>query len=307
MKISIAICTWNRSRLLKQTIESLFRMTIPRQSTWEIVIVDNGSTDNTKQIVESFQDTLPIHYVFESEQGHSSARNTAISQSSGDFIVWTDNDVIVEPNWLCAYVDGIQRHPTAVYFGGRIQPIFESGKPDWLNETWEMCKPVYAARDLGDAELELGQGQFPYGANFAIRTDIQKQFLYDTAHGRKANGMLGEDEVTVLRKIDKEGHRGIWLPKASLQHFIPADRATPQYISRYFVGQGQTNILQGKTSKSAFSAFREFVGHQFAWRLKRRFSKPDEWVSHLIRASLSRGEYLAIREQGRFASGPMQV
>ena len=299
MKISIAICTWNRSRLLKQTIDSLAAMTVPENIDWEIVVVDNRSTDDTHQVVRSFEGSLPIRYVFESEQGHSASRNTAIENAGSDYIVWTDNDVIVGRGWLAAYTAGFRQHPQAAYFGGRITPVFEADKPDWLDETWEKCKAAYAARDLGPTEIELGPGVFPYGANFAVRTEIQRQFRFNTTQGRKGKGMLGDDEIGVLRRINEAGHTGVWLPEASLEHFIPNDRATPDYIRRYFAGQGQTNIMQGKIQKTAAKALVEFVKNQIAWRWKRHRRKPDEWVSHLIRAGLSWGEYQAIRQQGR--------
>jgi glycosyltransferase involved in cell wall biosynthesis len=299
MKISIAICTWNRCRLLQQTLQSLLDARLPDGVSWQVVLVDNNSTDNTKAIIESFESELPIDYVFEAKQGHSVSRNTAIANATGDYIIWTDNDVIVGDDWLVQYARAFQAHPQTAYFGGPIIPVFESGMPDWLGATWEKCKSVFAERDLGPQERSLGAGVFPYGANFAIRTDIQKQFLFDTTDGRKANSMLGDDEIAVLRRVDAQGFQGHWVPKANVKHIIPDDRATTKYIGRYFVGQGQTNIRQGKVQKSAREAFWESLRNQIKWRLKRKLAVPDEWVSHLIRANLSWGEYLGIREQTR--------
>lgn len=296
MKISLAICTWNRSRLLRQTLDSIVAMEKPKQIGWELVIVNNRSTDDTAEVIQSYQSSLPIQYVFEDQQGHCASRNAAIRQATGDYILWTDNDVQVDSGWLSAYADGFAEHPQAAFFGGRITPVFEAGIPNWIEATWEKCKPVFAARDLGDSQIALGNGVYPYGANFAIRTDVQQAFQYDSRLGRKASGMLGEDEISVLRKIDQAGHQGVWLPNASLKHIIPADRATTKYVANYFTGQGQTNILQDKIKKTAAVAKREYLRNRIAWRVKRWIREPDEWVSHLIRANLSRGEYQALKQ-----------
>lgn len=299
MKVTIAICTWNRSRLLKQTIDSIRRADVPTGLDWQLLVVDNRSTDDTKEVVESFADSLPIKYCFESQQGHSHSRNRAVCEADGDFIIWTDNDVRVDEQWLTAYVDGFQQHSQAHYFGGRIQPSFEGGMPDWLRATWDKCRAVYAWRDLGEEAVPLGNGVFPYGANFAVATQVQRQFLYNPKDGRVGQGMIGDDEISVLRAISQAGHQGVWLPDAGLQHIIPPDRATPDYIRRYFLGQGHTNVRMNKVDKTAKEAFREYWTNRFAFQWKRFLKPADEWVSHLIRSSLSHGEYLELRELER--------
>ena len=208
MKISIAICTWNRSRLLRQTLGSLLAMEIPTDVDWEIVLVDNRSTDDTVNVIEAFQDELPIQYVFEEKQGHSVSRNTAIQKATGDYILWTDNDVKVSENWLLAYVKGFRKYPGTAFFGSKIIPLFEQPKPSWIEATWTKCKPVFAARDLGEEPLALGNGTYPYGANFAVRAEIQKEFCFNTNLGRSAKGMLGDDEIDVLKNdflLHKQG------------------------------------------------------------------------------------------------------
>lgn len=294
MKVSIAICTWNRSRLLRQTLQQLKQLNIPADVTWEIVVVDNGSSDDTRAIIESFQGQLPVQYVFVPQPGHARSRNAAIANVTGELILWTDNDVIVEPNWLAAYVAGARKFPQAAFFGGKIVPVFESRKPIWLAETWPKCHPVYAARDLGNDEFELPPQQYPFGANFAVRTAVQKQFPFNVDWGRSASAMLGDDEINVLDRMARAGHVGIWLPTATLKHFIPDDRATVRYVSRYFVGQGQANVLkEAPTMQSKFHALRVAIHNRSCFALKRRFSPADEWVSHLIRASIAWGEFRA--------------
>ncbi len=296
MKITIAICTWNRSRLLRQTLESISNLEIPPDVNWEVVIVDNNSTDDTKQVIQSFSDTLPLIYWFEKTQGHSFSRNVAIARASGDLIIWTDNDVEVRPDWLCNYAAACRTYPEATFFGGGIIPVFESAMPQWLEETWGKCQAVYAARDLGTQDFRLESGQFPYGANFAIRTQTQEKFLFDIKTGRKEGDLLGGDEITLLQRVTNSGHHGVWLGNVPLSHVIPDDRATENYVARYFIGQGQSNVQNGKSMHA--SKWRALIAakfHQICYRLKRRSRDADEWVSHMIRSSIASGEYLEMK------------
>ena len=298
MKISVAICTWNRSRLLKQTLESIAATNRSSIDSWELIVVDNNSTDNTREVVTGFSDRLPIIYVQETEQGLSASRNRAIESVTGDLIVWTDNDVIVDANWLRAYQSAANRYPDSAFFGGVIRPVFESPCPAWLEETWQKCKGVYAVRDLGKKEFEFQPNQFPYGANFAVRANVQRQFRFDTSIGRVSGGLVGEEEIEMLRRVTAAGHVGTWIPSAKLQHFIPNDRVTPEYVRNYFIGQGIANVMNRKGSYATVNKARWAAWYnQVCFRLKQHKKSPDEWVSHLICSSIARGEFLQMKSK----------
>lgn len=307
IKISVAICTWNRSRLLRQTLERLTTIDTDRSFTWELVIVNNNSTDDTAAVIEEFSDRLPITSLFEAIPGHSRCRNRAIDAATGDYMVWTDNDVLVDRRWLVAYFDAFRAEPDAAFFGGPIEPVFEpTGRPDWLTETWTMCQAVYATRLLGDQAIDLHERMLPYGANFAVRMDVQRVNRYDCGLGRVASQMIGDDETSVLRKIATGGGLGRWVPKARINHFIPIDRASELYVRNYFVGQGQTNVLLEKQEHSPRTAFYEAWWHGMLYRCKRRFVEPDEWVSHMIRSAIAWGEFSGMRAyRSRKPSSPV--
>ncbi len=294
MRISVAICTWNRSQLLQRTLERLCELDADDRYSWELVLVDNNSTDDTSQVIDRFADDLPLRAVRETKQGHSWSRNRAIAESTGDYIVWTDNDVLVCPQWLSAYYDAFSAEPQVAFFGGAIDPVFDPpGRPDWLESTWGKCHPVYAARDLGRTPVELNENRLPYGANFAVRLDVQREHLFDPTLGRVKSGMMGEDETHVLRRIVRSGGKGRWVPDARVQHIVPADRATEKYVRSYFVGQGMANVAFNKPCKRRVAALLDCVCQSLLYRIKRNRTDSDEWVSHLIRAGLSWGEYSA--------------
>ena len=118
LSATVLICTYNRAELLAETLLSLRRTRTTRQ--WEIVVVDNNSTDNTRAVVERFATEMPVplHYVFERRQGKSYALNTGQEQSWGELIVYTDDDVRVAPGWLDAACNPLDTDPTIDYTGG---------------------------------------------------------------------------------------------------------------------------------------------------------------------------------------------
>lgn len=296
MKISVAICTWNRARLLDQTLESLSLMEVPPGLDWELIVVDNNSSEPAVPIVLSgWKNNLPLVTAIEKQQGHSAARNRAVELATGDYIIWTDNDVKVAPNWLAAYANAFRQNPETAFFGGEIKPVFEQGKPEWIEKTWDICAPVYATRELGEDPVELGEGKLPYGANFALKTDIQRQHLYDTKWGRKTSAMVGEDEVAVLRAIVNSDGKGRWVPAAKLQHMIPADRASEKYVAAYYFGQGFTNALKGKVDRSRLSIRMDALMSHWSYRIRRLFSPPIVWVSKMVHSNICAGELAGLK------------
>ncbi len=189
MKISVAICTWNREGLLKKTLEQFCQLFIPDNVEWELIIINNNCTDNTNAVIELFKPHLPIKFFFEAEPGLSNARNKAIDMASGDYILWTDDDVLVNEMWLSAYVDAFRRHPNAALFGGPISPWFEGTPPKWLKHNWHLMQAAYAIRNLGKEEFKFEStdtSRYPFGANFAVKKIVQTRFKYDPNLGLKS-------------------------------------------------------------------------------------------------------------------------
>nr|WP_321399877.1 glycosyltransferase [uncultured Desulfobacter sp.] len=247
MKINIAICTWNRDTLLQKTLERLCHIIVPEGISWELIIINNNSTDNTDNVIEQFKADLPIKRYFEGEPGLSNARNKAIDMATGDYIIWTDDDVLVDDRWLAAYVDAFLRYPEAAVFGGPISPWFEGIPPKWLNDNWHYIQASYAIRELGHTEFPLKSfepSRFPYGANFAIKKDVQQQFRFDPDLGLKAGKIIVGEETTVIQSILASGETGWWIPDAKVTHWLPKKRQTLSYIMKYYWGLGKTEALK---------------------------------------------------------------
>ena len=127
--LTVAICTWNRAALLRQTLEQMTALTIPADVTWELLVVDNNSNDETAVVIGEFVNRLPIRALLESTPGLSNARNTAVAAARGEYILWTDDDVLVDRTWLSAYATAVARYHDACVYGDAVKPWFSETTP----------------------------------------------------------------------------------------------------------------------------------------------------------------------------------
>jgi glucosyl-dolichyl phosphate glucuronosyltransferase len=291
MKITVAVCTWNRAKLLDQTLAGMNQIRIPKDVEWELLVVNNNCTDDTDRVIAHYSIHLPIRRVFEPEPGLSNARNAAVKAARGDYILWTDDDVLVDKCWVEAYADAFERWPEAAIFGGPIYPWFEGKPPRWLEDVWEKIAFAYAARDLGPDPIPIGESSYPFGANYAISLPLQKRYRYDAALGRKAKGMLGGEEQALIIAMLRDGLQGVWVPAAKVHHFIPCSRQNTQYLRRYFRGQGLVFALTAQPSKGITlfgypcGLITTTLKAEVKYRVRRLFKPPGVWIDDLIRSS----------------------
>src|SRR5438093_1564287 len=136
MRVTIALCTWNRCTLLRQALEQMTRLVIPPGVSWELLVVNNRCTDDTDQVIAGYSGRLPLRRVYEPQPGLSHARNAAVREARGDYILWTDDDALVEEGWVEAYVEAFRRWPQAAVFGGPVRPWFTQTPPTWVERGW---------------------------------------------------------------------------------------------------------------------------------------------------------------------------
>lgn len=244
LDVSVVVCTRNRARQLGQFLQSMAELQTPDGLAWEVLIVDNGSSDETPDVIRGFADRLPISSVREETPGLSNARNRGVDEARGAYICWTDDDVLVDPQWLAAYVDAFKRHPDAVIFGGRILPHLEAPVTPWFDElkdTWPLTN-LLAKRDFGDEEtpLSLANDLMPWGANYAIRAAEQRSLRYDPSLGVSPDQRRLGEEADVLFRLSLNGAKGWWVPGSKVHHLIPASRQSLEYIVQYFRSHGET-------------------------------------------------------------------
>jgi glycosyltransferase involved in cell wall biosynthesis len=298
MFVSIAICTLNRAESLRRTLDSLLAMHVPDDLAWEIVVINNGCSDHTDEVIASFAGRLPIRREVESHRGLSRARNRAIESARGEYILWTDDDVVVDPEWLAAYAAAFRRWPTAAIFGGPIVPKFETPIVEWVGPCKDLLRSPYAARDLGPAPILLSkkEGRIPFGANFAIRAAEQSRFRYDINLGLAPGRERLSEDTVVVERILAAGGIGYWVPDARVDHWIGHGRQTTGYVIRYFAALGETSEIL-RTSALVGPRWlgvprwmwRQVVEHWIRYRVHRLFSPPPVWMMHLQNYGRAKG------------------
>ena len=244
MIATVIICTRNRAASLARTLSSLATSAKRVREPWELIIVDNGSTDHTRDVVESFAAELPLARIDQPIPGLSNARNAGVAAAHGNYILWTDDDVIVDERWLTAWFATFKRRPHDVVFGGRSEPLLEEPHQPWFHANMGNLASLLAIRDeptWGEVTVE----RIPYGLNYAIRASEQRAHLYDTNLGVAPGRRLGGEEVSVLRQILAEGNRGSWAWDATVYHVIPLSRQTTKYIDSFYSAHGYLFPVSG--------------------------------------------------------------
>ena len=242
--ITVLICTRNRAAQLQNVLDSACRLVVPLGVRWELLLVDNGSSDNTAEVALGFRPRLPIRVVREDAAGLSHARNRGVAEARGTYICWTDDDVLIDPNWLSAYAAAFARHPDAAVFGGEIIPVLEPPTPRWFArfaDQWPLTT-LLARRDHGGQPVPLSfkNAVVPWGANFAVRTAEQRTVAYEPGLGVSPLQRRVGEEAEAVFQIMKRGATGWWVPEARVRHIIPVKRQTWRYVYEFFLSCGET-------------------------------------------------------------------
>lgn len=240
--VSVVICSRNRCELLRRTLAGFCSLVVPADLTWELLVVDNASTDATDQVVADHLGRLPLRRVYEPTVGLSKARNTAVRAAAGDLVLFTDDDVKVDPAWMTAYVAAARDAPHAAYFAGLIHPQFGAGVPAWVSRNQKALAGMLSWRDLGPHARELRRGEFPYGPNMALRRVLLRSDLFDERVGRAGDDQVRGSESSLFLYLERQGLRGVWVPGAMVHHYIPPSRANVGYLWRHYSGSGRTHV-----------------------------------------------------------------
>ena len=247
-RLTVCICTRNRAKFLGATIESVLAQKVPSE-TFEVLVVDNGSTDGTADMIAARFGggaRVPVRCIREEIPGLSRARNRAIAETTGNFIVFLDDDAIPEPGWLQAIVAGFDAEEIQVV-GGAVVPAYEQAPPPWWSARIEH---VFAPQVSTCERHRVSQGEYPHGANIAFRRAVWSRVgLFREDLGYIGNKLIPAEESELLLRIEKSGGAILYEPAAVVRHLIPASRMDRGYLRERFYGAGLASHELDKTRR----------------------------------------------------------
>ncbi len=242
MDASIIVCSYNRADSLNETLAALRQQLVGPDISWEVIIVDNNSNDHTREVVENAQrEWSALHYTLETQQGLSHARNHGIQHARGDILLFTDDDVLPEADWLHTTLIGMDQYQ-ADACGGYIAPIWETPPPAWLTERFYGFLAVRTER-TDDYQI-IDPAQAPFGANMAIKRHVFQQVGgFDTTRGRKGTSLASGEDGELFERILASDLKAVFLGHSRVHHKVESFRLTKSYI-RNWRFQSSRNIAQ---------------------------------------------------------------
>ncbi|MBW4526462.1 MAG: glycosyltransferase family 2 protein [Phormidium tanganyikae FI6-MK23] len=226
--VSAIICTHNRDRYLGFAIDSLLAQDF---SDFEIIVVDNASSDRTREVVEARLKDERLRYIYESELGLSVARNTGANTAYSEILAYLDDDAIAFPQWLKTIYAAYQGNPRLAIAGGKVTLIWTDGitPPDWLSDGLAGNLGAY---DLGDTVVQIDRpGLTPRGLNYSIRKSFLNQIGgFDRNLGRVGKNLLSNEELHMTNLALKTGWEVAYLPTACVAHHVAPERVKRQWF-----------------------------------------------------------------------------
>ncbi|HEY1802814.1 MAG TPA: glycosyltransferase family 2 protein [Terriglobales bacterium] len=262
MDITVIISTYNRSRDLAKALENVAASRLPESTTWEVLVADNNSNDDTCEVVKSFSERYPrrFRYIFEPRPGKSYALNTAIRESRGEILAFLDDDVTVEPAWLYNLTSTLHDNQWAGT-GGRTLPAHEFSLPPWLALDGPCALGgIFCAHfDLGDKPTELDRP--PYGANMAYRKAMFEkygEFRTDLGPSPDKDIPRPNEDTEFGRRVIASGERLRYEPGAIAYHPVPTERLNQEYFLSWWFDYGRALIREVGERPTVYGIPRHF-------------------------------------------------
>lgn len=238
--ISAVICTYNREKYLSGLLKSILNQTVGTDQ-FEIVLINNNSTDNTENVAMEFKANHPsitFRYFVETNQGLSFARNRGVKEAKGEYITFLDDDAFLSENYFEKIIAFFEKHPSSVAVGSKILLHYEDNIPNWENKYLNSLMGFY---NPGDEEFVYNSDDYPRGSNMSFRATIfEKVGYFNTNLGRVGRNLLGGEEKDLFQRIYKHKSTVHYIPDAIVYHCVPNERTTSEFIKKQAIGTGSS-------------------------------------------------------------------
>jgi glycosyltransferase involved in cell wall biosynthesis len=293
LDISVVISTYNRCRLLPAALHALLAQN-PADFQFEVLVVDNNSTDHTRSVVQSLaaQNPEKLKYVFEPKQGVSYGRNAGIANAKASIIAFTDDDVHVAPGWVYQIKLGFEANPDIDFLGGKVVPRWSRVPPSWL--TAAHWTPL-ALLDYGDERFYVDSGRplCLLSANLACRRRaFEKVGMFKTDFQRVRNGIGSLEDHELLLRLWRTNSRGLYLPELVVTTEIEPERMEKQYHRRWYAGHGRfyaelraeemERSRVGKILGVPAHFYRRALQDAFGWTFSMIRNQPSQAFQHEV-------------------------
>jgi glycosyltransferase involved in cell wall biosynthesis len=242
--VSVILCTYNRCNILPNAIESILTQKTDGVR-YEVIVVDNNSTDQTRQVIESFiaRGQGNLRYVFEGKQGLSHARNAGIENSRAPIIAFFDDDERVAPDWVATIKQSLDEHAEVDFIGGKILPRWTGEPPAWLVSQLHWA-PV-ALTDYGDTPF-YSNTENPVcliGGNLGIRRAAFDLIGLFNPELQRMKGNIGSEDQELLLRLWWAGRQGMYVPDMMVEADVPIERMEKAYHRMWHTGLGEAWAL----------------------------------------------------------------
>ena len=290
--ITMLVCTYNRCGDLRELLETALAQDTGNKFTYEVLVVDNNSTDETRQVVEAFiaQGHQNLRYLFEGKQGKSHALNTGLEAMSGWAYVITDDDFILPKNWLHGIYEGFRNNADVSFVSGKVLPLWRAEPPAWLTkENWS----AIAVADYGDESFLTDHEHQRCLLACAFRLeDVKAVRGYNDKLGPAKARTGGTEDLDLLVRLWASGRTGLYLPGVHFYHKVEPDRVSKKYHRKWHTDHGRSYAIMRvpETEQASLRLFdipaymyRELVVESLRWLGCMARGRTDEAFSHETR------------------------
>jgi glycosyltransferase involved in cell wall biosynthesis len=234
--LTVLMATYNGARTLPKVLDAYCKLDSP-EGGWKLIIVDNGSTDNTKETITPFEPHLPLTYVFEPTLGKSTALNTGLLSVTGDLVVMTDDDAVPRPDWLIQIRVVADSQPSFSIFGGAIVPDWEVPPESWILPFWSILTITDPAWEEGPIVVARVSGP-----NMAVRSEVIKAgYRFDSSLGPAGPRYRMGEDTDFVQRLGKAGFRAWHCKRAVVAHMIRIHQMKKEWMLRRAIQLGRAH------------------------------------------------------------------